>query len=107
MKITNTQKGPRGLNAVDGPVLVDPGQTVDVELSAAELKVAKATGWFTIEEVEPPAPKSEDMALSPAYLLAKVDELHFQTFKAEARKILGDETPETKDAIVAALQAKV
>jgi hypothetical protein len=106
MKITSTQTGPRGLNAIGGQVLVDPGQTVDVELSAAELKVAQATGWFSIEEIEPPA-KPEDTALSPADLLAKVDELHFQTFKAEARKILGDETPDTKEAIVTALQAKV
>jgi len=47
MKITNTQHGPRGLNALGGPVLVEPGQTVDVDLSAAEKKVAKETGWFT------------------------------------------------------------
>ncbi|MGX9120327.1 hypothetical protein ACWTU6_27230 [Mesorhizobium sp. BHbsci] len=46
MKVTNNQAGPRGLNTKAGPVLVDPGQTVDVEMEAAELKVAKATGWF-------------------------------------------------------------
>lgn len=107
MKITNTQQGPRGLNAIGGAVLVEPGQTVDVQLSPAEALVARGTGWFAIEEVEPPAPKPEDTAMSPSDLLAKVDELHFQTFKAEARKILGDETPETKGEIVAALQAKV
>lgn len=48
MKITNTQPGPRGVNAIGGPVLIEPGQTADVEMSAAELKVAKATGWFDI-----------------------------------------------------------
>lgn len=46
MKITNIEKGPRGVNTVNGPVLIEPGQTVDVELSDVELKVAKATGWF-------------------------------------------------------------
>lgn len=46
MKITNTQAGPRGLNTKEGPVLVEPGQTVDVEVDAAELAVAKNTGWF-------------------------------------------------------------
>lgn len=107
MKITNMQKGPRGLNAFSGPVLVEPGQTVDVELSPAEALVARGTGWFAIEEVEEPTPKQDGTALTPAELLVKVDEFHFQTFKAEARKILGDETPETKDAIIAALQAKV
>ena len=46
MKITNVEKGPRGLNTTSGPVLVEPGQTVDVELSKEELAVAKKTGWF-------------------------------------------------------------
>jgi hypothetical protein len=47
MKITNTSKGPRGLNTKAGQVLLNPGQTVDdVELSDAEAKIAKATGWF-------------------------------------------------------------
>ncbi|TPL06679.1 hypothetical protein [Mesorhizobium sp. B2-4-11] len=46
MKVTNTQAGPRGLNTKTGPVLVEPGQSVDVEIDDAELKVAKATGWF-------------------------------------------------------------
>lgn len=46
MKVTNISKGPRGLNAKDGPVLVEPGESVDVEISAEELKVSKSTGWF-------------------------------------------------------------
>ncbi|WFU89466.1 hypothetical protein QA644_10710 [Rhizobium sp. CC1099] len=46
MKVTNVSKGPRGINAKEGPVLIEPGQTVDVEVSEAELKVSKETGWF-------------------------------------------------------------
>lgn len=46
MKITNTSQGPRGVNTVEGPVLLEPGQSVDVELSEAEAKVARSTGWF-------------------------------------------------------------
>ncbi|MEZ2220758.1 hypothetical protein [Rhizobium sp. RCC_161_2] len=34
------------------------------------------------------------------------DGTHFKTFEAEAKKILGDATPATKDEIVAALKAK-
>lgn len=34
------------------------------------------------------------------------DGTHFKTFEAEAKKILGDATPGTKDEIVAALKAK-
>jgi len=46
MKVTNISKGPRGINAKSGPVLVEPGETVEVELSEAELKVSKGTEWF-------------------------------------------------------------
>ena len=46
MKVTNISKGPRGLNAKEGPVLLEVGQSVDVEMSDDELKVSKATGWF-------------------------------------------------------------
>lgn len=48
MKVTNISKGPRGINTKEGPVLIEPGQTVEVELSEAELNVSKATGWFDI-----------------------------------------------------------
>jgi len=49
VKVTNNQAGPRGLNTVSGPVLVEPGRTVDADLSKAELKVAQATGWFSFD----------------------------------------------------------
>ncbi|PDT55042.1 MULTISPECIES: hypothetical protein [Sinorhizobium] len=46
MKVKNISPGPRGLNSKAGPVLVEPGQVVNVEMSDAELKVSKETGWF-------------------------------------------------------------
>jgi hypothetical protein len=46
MKITNISKGPRGVNTTSGPVLIEPNEEVDVELNAAEARIAKATGWF-------------------------------------------------------------
>ncbi|MBX5190132.1 hypothetical protein HJB86_14575 [Rhizobium sp. NZLR3b] len=49
MKFTNTQKGPRGLNAISGPVLVDPGQTVEAEVYAREQPHIEAAGWFSVE----------------------------------------------------------
>ena len=52
MKVTNTQKGPRGLNTVGGPVLIEPGQTFEVEMTAAEHKIAAGTGWFDMPEPE-------------------------------------------------------
>lgn len=49
MKVTNISKGPRGLNAIGGPVLVEPRETVDIEISEVELNVSKGTGWFEFE----------------------------------------------------------
>ncbi|MGO8368873.1 hypothetical protein ACC808_10550 [Rhizobium ruizarguesonis] len=49
MKFTNTQSGPRGLNAISGPVLVDPGQTVEAEVYAREQPHIEAAGWFSVE----------------------------------------------------------
>lgn len=48
MKFTNTQKGARGVNTVAGLVIIEPGQSIDADISEAELKSAKATGWFEI-----------------------------------------------------------
>jgi hypothetical protein len=62
MKVTNIDEGPRGLNTEDGPVLVEPGQSVDVKLSDAEAKIAKATGWFDFgrASTEAAEPKADD-----------------------------------------------
>ncbi|NLS03614.1 hypothetical protein HGP14_09610 [Rhizobium sp. P32RR-XVIII] len=44
---------------------------------------------------------------TPAEVLAMATDtdVHFKTFQAEARKLLGENTPATKDEIVAALEA--
>lgn len=47
MKFTNHTKGPKGLHTEAGLVYVEAGQSVDVEISDAEAKSAKATGWFS------------------------------------------------------------
>jgi len=63
MKITNTQKGPRGLNTVGGPVLIEPGQSIEVELSGAEHQIAAGTGWFDMPEpTAAPEPANELVA---------------------------------------------
>lgn len=74
MKITNIQKGPRGVNTLAGTVLIEPGQTVEAELSAAEHKVAKATGWFDFEgkpRAEPKKAEGEQGGDAPGALIAK------------------------------------
>lgn len=49
MKITNTQSGPRGVNTVNGPVLVDPNKTIEADVYAREQAHIEAAGWFTID----------------------------------------------------------
>lgn len=49
IKATNIAPGPRGMNTKDGPAMLMPGQTLDVDLTAEELKVARGTGWFAFE----------------------------------------------------------
>lgn len=44
--LTNTAKGPRGANTREGLVMLEPGESRRVELSEAELKSAKGTGYF-------------------------------------------------------------
>lgn len=58
MQITNTQQGPRGVNTVNGPVLIEPGQTVEVELAKGEIEHVRATGWFEFGKA--PAAKQDD-----------------------------------------------
>lgn len=105
MKITNVAKGPRGLNTKDGQVLVDPGQSVEVEMADAELAVAKKTGWFEFGKASAKAEKPADTgdAKTATEVLALADG-NFMAFKSAASKLLGDKTPSKKDEIVAALE---
>lgn len=49
MKVTNTQKGPRGINTINGPVLIEPGDTVEVEIFAREKAHIEASKWFEVD----------------------------------------------------------
>lgn len=54
--VTNTAVGPRGLGLKDGTtVLVNPGQTVDVDLSPAEVAEIEGAGWWQVEAKAKPA----------------------------------------------------
>lgn len=48
--LTNTAAGPRGLGLRDGTtVLVHPGQTVDADLTQAEVAEIEGAGWWQID----------------------------------------------------------
>ncbi len=63
MKVTNISKGPRGINTLKGAVLVEVGETVEVEVNEAEMAVAEAAGWFDLsgeaEKAEPELDRDE------------------------------------------------
>lgn len=46
MKLKNVSKGPRGINTKSGPVLLEPGEEADLDISEEELKVSRSTEWF-------------------------------------------------------------
>lgn len=56
--LKNITNGPKGVNAPGGLVLIEAGQTVEVELDDAELASSLATGWFE-EAKAKPEPKAE------------------------------------------------
>lgn len=78
MQVKNTQQGPRGLNTEAGPVLVEPGQTVDVKLSDAELASARKSGWF---EFGAAAEQDEEQDEKP--VLANLTDDELRTLLAE------------------------
>jgi hypothetical protein len=46
MKITNKETGPRGLWHKSQMILLEGGQSTEVDLSAADRKAAESTGFF-------------------------------------------------------------
>jgi hypothetical protein len=81
--------------------IVDAKALTEAQIDALDregVKV-KAKGGKAKEE----KPKDDDQPKTAAEVLAIAETAHFQTFKAEAAKVLGDGTPSTKDEIIAAL----
>lgn len=44
--VKNTSPGPRGLNTPDGVVVLEKGETREVEMIDAEVAMSKRAGWF-------------------------------------------------------------
>lgn len=86
---TNITKGPKGVNAKTGLVMIDPGKTsADLDVEEAELTSAENTGWFEIDA----APKAlKDHTVAELRAIAEADQID-----------LGD--AEKKADIVAAIE---
>jgi len=95
--------------AYEGDGLRQDGPTVTEYVAAGYLASNYPPGGYasrsTAEEIAEAVAVQSGAAKTPAEVLAMATdtEVHFKTFQAEARKILGDSTPSTKDEIVAAL----
>lgn len=67
MKITNIDKdGLRGVNTVDGIVLIAPGDSVEVEVHAREQRSIENSGWFATEGSYSENPPSEPARAAPS-----------------------------------------
>jgi uncharacterized coiled-coil protein SlyX len=66
MKITNTQPGARGINTVNGTVLIEPKETIEAKIYAREKEHLEASGWFTIEGDYEPNPSNGQGASAAA-----------------------------------------
>ncbi|WMT85574.1 hypothetical protein NO932_11610 [Pelagibacterium sp. 26DY04] len=112
-KITNTSKAILGVNAkVDGKVRtvsLAPGETKDLDVIKTKVFDARVkSGALSViagKAKADAAPKQDEQPKTAAEVLELADG-NFMTFKAAASKVLGDDTPSTKDEIIAALKAK-
>lgn len=104
--VTNISRGPRFVYASGEPVLLNAGETRDFDLRDHEVKNVQQQVDAGVLAWDGEAPQAKGADLTPADLLAKVDEMPFLAFRSAAAKILGPEAPTTKAELVAALQAK-
>lgn len=95
MKITNISKGPRGVNSVNGPVLVDPRETVEVDVYAREQQHLEGAGWFDIDgdyTDDPVAAGAAALAAASVDVASELEALKAQLAErdAELAKLKGD-----------------
>ena len=98
LKLTSTQPGPRGFNAVGGPVLVEAGQTVEAEVFHREKEGLEACGWFEIKgsyKADPEGSVSVAQA-SRAAINDAVAEAESKA-AAEHEKVIGEKDAEIAD----------
>lgn len=91
MQITNTQPGPRGVNTVMGPVVIDPGQTINAEVYAREQAHIEAAGWFEVSgdyAANPDAPVSAAPDATLADKDAEIEALKAQIAALSAPPVL-------------------
>lgn len=84
MQITNTQPGPRGINTVNGPVLVEPNQTVEAEVYEREKAHIEAAGWFKTEGRFMPNPSASSGPATASEDTSEIDRMKVELAAKEA-----------------------
>lgn len=106
--VINTTRGPRFIYEQGSPKLIEAGETLPLDLTAAEIKSVQQQVDAGVLAWDGEAPVvGEDVPpldLTAADLLAKADGMNFMAFKSAAAKVLMEASPATKAEIVAALQ---
>lgn len=101
-KITNVSAGPRGIHTEDGLVVLAPGESQDLKLSAAEAKSAKDGDWFHVGDL--PKAKAE-AAADPKALEAALKAADAATAAAAAERDAEKARADAAEAKVAELTA--
>jgi|GEM_PF-3479444 len=99
MKFTNTQPGPRGINTVNGPVLVDPKETVEVEVFAREQQHIEATKWFEVEGSYTDNPGKGSVTSASNAGTSELDELKKQLADRDAELAKLKSAPSERDEL--------
>jgi hypothetical protein len=100
----NGSDGPRGVNGVNGLVLIDAGKRAEVEVTEAEFNSAKSTGYFgAADDDDGPEPGPLDQSI-PKLIehLAAVDD------PDEVQRLIDAETAgKSRDGALAALKERL
>jgi hypothetical protein len=99
MKFTNNQAGPRGINTVNGPVLVDPKETVEVEVYAREQQHIEAASWFEVEGSYTADPGAGSATSASVADTTELDELKKQLADREAELAKLKAAPSERDEL--------
>ncbi len=104
---------------IPGGPTIEPGATAKVECWKFIKDSYIVQAWLAAKVIEvinddeeratapdPAVPPSEDQPKTATDVLAMADKVHFQTFRAEAIKVLGDGAPSKKEELIAALEER-
>lgn len=105
LTIKNTSRAPQGVHCVDGLKFIEPGAAKTLDVLPAYVERVKALPFFETSFPEGTIEHTTETKTAADVLAMFSDkDVHFMTAKAEAAKLLGDDMPEKKADIVAALE---